>query len=207
MAKRKRGPVEPPLRRSCGAMAVHMMLLEQHPSFRTRQFKLEQAYLQQRAAGVSLAKLSVLTVNVVVNVVFKTAEQNISDAQVRSQISSLNRDYSAKNADKATVPVPWQGLVTDSKIRFKLHAINRKQTSVASVTQHDEVKRASGGGIAPFKPKLFLNMWVCALGGGLLGYAQFPGGPAASDGVVINYKAFGTSGTAKKPFNLGRTAT
>ena len=42
---------------------------------------------------------------------------------------------------------------------------------------------------------------------GLLGYAQFPGGQPETDGVVINYKAFGTTGTAQAPFNLGRTAT
>jgi hypothetical protein len=45
------------------------------------------------------------------------------------------------------------------------------------------------------------------LGGGLLGYAQFPGGPAATDGVVILNTAFGSVGTAAAPYNLGRTAT
>jgi pregnancy-associated plasma protein-A len=40
-----------------------------------------------------------------------------------------------------------------------------------------------------------------------LGYAQFPGGPKSTDGVVINYRAFGTMGTAQSPFNKGRTAT
>jgi len=48
---------------------------------------------------------------------------------------------------------------------------------------------------------------VCQLGGGLLGYAQFPGGPDATDGVVILHSAFGTNGTAAAPFNLGRTTT
>ena len=53
----------------------------------------------------------------------------------------------------------------------------------------------------------YLNLWACNLGGGLLGYAQFPGGPARSDGVVILHSALGTSGTAAAPFNLGRTTT
>src|SRR3712207_7728466 len=43
--------------------------------------------------------------------------------------------------------------------------------------------------------------------GPLLGYAQFPGGPAATDGVVILHSAFGTTGTATPPFHLGRTTT
>ena len=56
-------------------------------------------------------------------------------------------------------------------------------------------------------PDKNLNLWVCALSNGILGYAQFPGGPAATDGVVIDYRAFGTTGTAAAPFDLGRTAT
>ena len=41
----------------------------------------------------------------------------------------------------------------------------------------------------------------------MLGYAQFPGGAAATDGVVILYTAFGNTGTVSAPYNLGRTAT
>ena len=48
---------------------------------------------------------------------------------------------------------------------------------------------------------------VCPLGSGLLGYAQFPGGPKDTDGVVILNTAFGTTGIARPPFNLGRTTT
>ena len=51
----------------------------------------------------------------------------------------------------------------------------------------------------------YLNLWTCNLGGGLLGYAQFPGGPAATDGVVIGNRFFGSTGLARAPFNLGRT--
>jgi hypothetical protein len=188
-------------------MGVHMLLLEQFPAFRARQFKLEQDYAKKRAAPLSLATMRAVTVKVVVNVVYQTAAQNVSDAQVASQIAVLNRDFSAKNPDKANVPAPWQGLVTDAKIQFKLYRITRTQTGVASFSYNDDVKKPAKGGIAPLQPQKYLNLWVCALGGGLLGYAQFPGGPTATDGVVINYKAFGTSGSAAAPFNLGRTAT
>ena len=53
----------------------------------------------------------------------------------------------------------------------------------------------------------YLNIWVCQLGGGVLGYAQFPGGDPATDGVVITTTAFGRGGTAQAPFDLGRTTT
>jgi len=92
-------------------------------------------------------------------------------------------------------------------VRFKLAKVIRKRTTKASFDTDDSVKRASSGGLAPFSPATHLNLWVCALSGGVLGYAQFPGGPASTDGVVIDYRAVGTRGSAQAPFNLGRTAT
>jgi hypothetical protein len=188
-------------------MAAHMLLLEKHPSFRARQFRLEQETARRRARAFKVAELPSATIGVVVHVVYKTAEQNISDAQINSQIKVLNRDFRPKNPARSNVPTPWKGLVTDSRIQFELHKITRTATPRSSFGTDDGVKRASSGGIAPLNPKKYLNMWVCALGGGLLGYAQFPGGPASTDGVVITYRAFGTMGTAEVPFKKGRTAT
>jgi hypothetical protein len=188
-------------------MASHMMLLEQYPEFRTRQFKLEQEYASRRREGLSVAKLKLVTVDVVVNVIYRTAAQNVADAQIRSQVDVLNKDYAATNPDRSKVPAPWAGLVTDTRLRFRLARVRRVRTSVTAFGADDSMKRASSGGIAPLDPRTKLNVWVCALSGGLLGYAQFPGGPLATDGVVINSQAFGTRGTAQAPFNLGRTAT
>ena len=69
------------------------------------------------------------------------------------------------------------------------------------------MKYASSGGSNAWPTNQYLNIWVCNMSGGLLGYAQFPGGAAATDGVVIGYTCFGTTGTAQAPFNRGRTAT
>jgi hypothetical protein len=209
-AARKRadeGEDETPLRRGCGAMAAHMLLLEKNPTFRAKQFKLEQETQKKRTATLDVAAFPIARIKVVVNVVFRTATQNISDAQIQSQIKVLNQDFRAANTDRSRTPTPWKGLVSDTRVEFVLHKVTRTQTSRATFGIDDGVKKSSGGGVPPLEPKKFLNLWVCALSGGLLGYAQFPGGPAATDGVVINYRAFGTSGTAMAPFNKGRTAT
>ena len=53
-----------------------------------------------------------------------------------------------------------------------------------------------------------MNIWVCNIDTGILGWAQFPaGGNPATDGVVIDYDKFGTTGTVSPPYNLGRTTT
>ena len=206
MAK-KQARAEEPLRRTCGAMAAHMMLLERFPSFRASQMRLEGATSKRRDEAEDVRQARIVTIKTVVNVVHNTDEQNVSTRQINSQITALNKDFRATNTDRSQTPQPWKGLVTDARIKFKLVKVTRTRTSRASFSHDDGVKRSTGGGIAPFQPKTHLNIWVCPLSGGLLGYAQFPGGPTATDGVVINYRAFGTTGTAQAPFNRGRTAT
>jgi Pregnancy-associated plasma protein-A len=207
MARRRKKSRQVPLRRSCGAMAAHMMLLERYPSFRASQMRLEGATARRRDTRFDLRQSAIVTIKTVVNVVYKTEDQNISQQQINSQIAALNKDFRATNSDKSQTPAPWQGLVTDTRVKFSLVKVVRVKTDVDGFSHDDGVKRASTGGVAPFNPTTHMNIWVCALTGGLLGYAQFPGGPSSTDGVVINYRAFGTMGTAQAPFNKGRTAT
>jgi len=87
------------------------------------------------------------------------------------------------------------------------NGIVRKLTTSTSFSTNDNVKRSANGGSDAWPSSSYLNLWVCNISGGILGYAQFPGGSAATDGVVVNYNAFGTIGTAAAPFNKGRTAT
>jgi len=207
MAKRRKTDDGSPLRRQCGAMAAHFMLLEKYPAFRGAQMRLEAATARRRAADLDAQRTTMATIKTIVHVVYNTDEQNISTAQINSQIAAMNKDFRATNADKSQTPAPWLGFVTNARLQFKLVQVTRRQTRKASFTSDDGVKKKATGGIAPITPKTHVNLWVCPLGGGLLGYAQFPGGPTATDGVVINYQAFGTMGTAKAPFNKGRTAT
>jgi len=205
MAKRQTGSGE--LRRTCGTMAAHMMLLERFPAFRMNQMRLEAGTARRRQTTEDLRQAPIVTIKTVVHVLYNTPEQNVTTKQINSQISVLNKDFRATNPDRGATPDPFKGLVSDARIKFKLVNVTRTRTATEAFSHDDGMKRRSGGGIAPFEPKTHMNMWVCALSGGLLGYAQFPGGPQATDGVVINYRAFGTTGTAQVPFNKGRTAT
>lgn len=204
----------------CGAMEAHQRLCEMFPEFRVRRAQIYAATEVMVRRGIAfqrVAKKVPVTIPVVVHVVYNTAAENISDAQIASQIVALNRDYSAGNPDKSITPTPWKGLIVDSLIRFALAAkdpkgkatkgITRTHTAQKSFTTDDKVKHAATGGANAWPTGKYLNLWVASLGGGLLGYAQFPGGPSATDGVVILNTAFGTNGTAAAPFNLGRTAT
>ena len=95
----------------------------------------------------------------------------------------------------------------NTNIQFVLDTVIRKSTTKTSWTTNDAMKKSSQGGINPTSPTLKLNLWVCNLSGGILGYAQFPGGSSTTDGVVIDDNAFGSTGTVAAPYNKGRTAT
>ena len=204
-------------RRYCATSEVHRLLLNTDPEYARNRSEIENFADVESARGFAAAVPKVRTINVVVHVVYKTSQQNISDAQIKSQIRILNEDYAKANADATKVPAVFKPLHADTKIQFKLASkdifganssgITRTKTAKNSFSFNDAVKASSSGGADPWPAHRYLNVWVCNLGGGLLGYAQFPGGPAKTDGIVILNRAFGTRGTATAPFHLGRTAT
>jgi Pregnancy-associated plasma protein-A len=207
-----------PKRRQCGTMVLHEKLSERYPSYRQNQERIEQGIRRSILSGqAERLTRKLLTIPVVVHVVYKLPVENISDAQVKSQIAVLNKDFRASNPDKSKVPPVWKGLVADANLKFALakkdpkgkatSGITRTKTARDSFGTGNDVKKKARGGADAWPTDRYLNIWVCNLAEQLLGYAQFPGGPAATDGVVILYSAFGTSGAAAAPFNLGRTAT
>ena len=209
MAKKSKKSRRAKLRRSCGAMAAHMALLEQYPSFRANQMRLEGATNRRRDARFDLRKAKIVTIKTVVNVVYNTAEQNISQAQINSQIKAMNKDFRATNPDKSGTPAPWLGLVTDSRIQFKLVKVTRTKTTQTGFTHDDRVKKASDRRHrARSSRTTHLNLWVCAAAPAACSATRsFPADrrqPTASSSTI---SAFGTIGTAQAPFHKGRTAT
>ena len=144
---------------------------------------------------------------VVVNVLYRTAAENISDAQIASQIATLNNDFGATNADVNKIPSEFAAVAAgDTKIKFRLDRVIRKSTTVRSWRTNDAMKKSSSKGQDAYKPANYFNIWVVGDMGGVLGYATFPESAGLwNDGVVIAGKYFGN--TASAPYNLGRTAT
>jgi GEVED domain/Pregnancy-associated plasma protein-A/Fibronectin type III domain/Secretion system C-terminal sorting domain len=204
--------------RNCGSVEHHQHLIQAHPEIVNNRRLIEentQRYEKQQLTDKATG--TVYTIPVVVHIVYRAAAENITDAQVQSQIAVLNEDYRLLNADNVNTPSLFAGLKADAQIQFCLAqqdptgavttGITRTITTKTSFGTNDAVKAASTGGKAPWNTASYLNLWVCNIGGGILGYAQFPGGPAATDGVVIDYRYFGRGGSAVAPYDKGRTGT
>ena len=200
----------------CGTTEVMQRLFQEDPTYQGRLQEIENN-IQNYSATHSEGTRTVTTIPVVVHVVYKTAAQNISDAQIQSQIDVLNEDFRKLNADAVNVPAVWQSIAADCEINFCLASqdpsgnatsgIIRTSTTKTSFSDNDDVKHANKGGQDAWNRDAYLNIWVANLGSGLLGYAQFPGGPPTTDGVVIKYNAFGRTGNVAAPYNKGRSAT
>ncbi|SES81106.1 GEVED domain-containing protein [Hymenobacter actinosclerus] len=206
-----------PTKRACASMEVLERQLAADPAMALRLRGIEaqtEAFIDN---AVAYRATGTLTIPVVVHVLYNTSAQNISDAQIASQLAVLNEDFNKLNSDVSKAPAAFASRAADVGIQFVLAkrdpsgnattGIERKQSSVSSWSTDDRIKSTSTGGLNAWPSGQYLNLWVGNLGGGILGYAQFPGGAASTDGVVITTSGFGRGGSSGAPFNLGRTTT
>ena len=159
-----------------------------------------------------------------INTVGNVYGENISIAQIESQIQVFNEDFRRLEESRGA-EITNYGLGVDTGIEFCLAQVDPDGNPTNGITRHyyeqsswtsteinTEVKPETY-----WDPELYLNMWTVSsmpsIFGETLGYAQFPGGPAETDGVVAAAKFFGSSDSddgsfqLSAPFDLGRTMT
>lgn len=207
--------------RNCQAMEVLALQLSKDPKMAARVAQIEEFTYQFENYMANKGKpggggdpgptpyTGIVTIPVYVHVIYDVTKpaQNISDAQIQSQIDVLNEDFRKLNTDVTYTPSEFAGFAVDSEIRFTLAGITRKASTVVNWGTNDAMKFSSNGGVDAINPSKNLNIWVCNISSSILGYAQFPGGAAATDGVVVGPNFFGRTGYLSAPFNKGRTAT
>ncbi len=219
----------------CASSEYEAMLQKNDPKRMTNaQFEAWLAPLIENAKNNKSQNGGIITIPVVVHVIHSGqalgAAPNITDNQVKSQITVMNNDYRkmASTPGFNTNPVG-----ADTMIQFALakvdpngnptdgiDRINLCETSWATTAIDDYVKP-----LTIWDPTRYMNMWsVNFADSSLLGYAQFPsgsglpglnanGGYADTDGVVANFSTFGSSdyddGTFMliAPYDKGRTMT
>jgi hypothetical protein len=196
--------------------------------------KQKQANINNKTA------LSIYTIPVVIHIIhngdpINTSSshtgENISDAQAISQIKVLNEDF-RKIAGTPGFGNTGYKLGVDCLINFVL----AKQDPYGVLTtgiEHINLDKEEWTDdeidvlvkpVTHWDPTKYLNIWSVKFSVNLLGYAQFPSnsnlmgldsyeGDANTDGIVLNYDAFGTfaeddgSFELNQNYNKGRTAT
>lgn len=217
--------------RNCGTDAYNAQLLESNPKMMggdAYENLMESKIAQVKAAMIANPNRALqYTIPVVVHVIHNGEAigvgANISDAQVISQIQVLNEDFRRiigsrgfnTNPSGADVEVEFclakqtpDGCVTNGIDRVDMSAISTSWGGSGATSNTNTILKPS----TTWDASQYMNMWsVNFSDGSLLGFAQFPGGPANTDGVVSNYTYFGSNDAAgvtiPGAFNLGRTMT
>jgi len=173
------------------------------------------------------AEQSVYTLPIVFHVVYRTATENISTAQILSQLQILNEDFARLNADTINTPAGFRPAAANTGIQFCLATRDPQGNSTTGIVRYSYPSGTNfttsyvDGTIKPatiWNPEQYFNFWIVPLSGSILGYAQFPvsslpglsgSASANTDGVVCLHTSIGRppanpfSGT----YNAGRTAT
>lgn len=213
--------------RKCATMNVLEKRIQHNPALKQL---MEQSEIQTQERIMSNrihnGSRQIITIPVVVHVIWNDPIENVSDAQIYSQIEVLNEDFRLLNADSLEETHPFWFYSTDAQIEFCLatrdpngnptSGITRTQTTEVAWLDEDFdlIKSTADGGRDNWDPNQYLNIYVVNLDGSTLGFASFPDELSFNpdnDGVVIRYEAFGYLGTAGSgDFSVndgGRTAT
>ncbi|MGZ2369884.1 zinc metalloprotease [Ancylomarina sp. YFZ004] len=206
----------------CGSMKVLNRKLKENPSLESRMYNIEKHTRKLITGKANNLKgkpggkpgggdpaptpyQGSITIPVIVNIL-EDASHPITQAHITSQIDILNEDFNDLNPLTGGVPNEFNNDVANVDITFVLAGVNRKTSTKTSWGTNDAMKLSSQGGMDATDPANKLNFWICEIGGGILGYAQFPGGELATDGVVIGSDFFGEN-TRGAEYGHGRTAT
>ncbi len=221
----------------CGTVEYQKML---HPEHSIEEIRFENWLKNQQVKpmlksfsthGTSTATYVIpVVVHVIHNGEAIGTGTNISDAQIISQISVLNKDFKRLNTDAGQTPTQFLPVAGSLDIEFVLakqdpegldtNGITRVQGTKTSwtYTEHAQFKALSY-----WPAEDYLNIWVINFNDpqGFIGYAQFPestlpglensSSDRLTDGVVINYRDFGSIDDGpfdlETQYNKGRTTT
>ncbi len=197
--------------------------------------KIEEAKKHRNAQSPN----AVITVPVVIHIISNGdaigVNENITDAQALSQITTLNQDFRKM---LGTPGYNTSAVGADLEIEFCL--AQRKPDNITPTNGIDRVTKTAANyatmaatealkTATQWDPTKYFNIWTVYFSDvtttemyGTLGYAQFPstsglsglasnGGSASTDGLVVDYRCFGSSDIASGPYftgyDKGRTAT
>lgn len=170
------------------------------------------------------AQEQIYTIPVVVHVVWRDSQENISDEQIAGQMTVLNLDFNKLNCEIPLIEPEFRDRAADIGFAFCLATIDPAGQPTSGITRTtttiDDIGKAIHistnrrriyytdlGGADAWNPQEYLNIWVCDMGDvGESGFGSRPGiNIEAEDGVLCDFRNFGY--TTTPGHETGRTMT
>lgn len=153
-----------------------------------------------------------VVIPIVFHIIYHLPEQNISEQQILSQLKALDNGFNFP--ERKYIDPEFLASVASCDFNFGLAAYDPAGNQHAGITRTYTDKKVFGnldiisssrGGKDPWDTNRYLNVWICNLGGEVLAFTGSKGQASGFDGIVIDFEAFGTTGTSKWPHHLGKT--
>lgn len=221
----------------CGTTEYLEWLQAQYPNEFPEETQFEQ-WMQTKIAATKAQKnpSTVFQIPIIFHIIHNGEPigqgTNVHSEYIYAQIEQLNDDFRKKTGtcgnnyhpDGVDTNIEFYPVIVDNECNDLVEpGINRINRNYFNFPAPPYDKPTMNIDVKPetiWNPNQFYNVWVAPLGGGLLGFAQFPsnsgfsdmpsGGPADTDGSVITYSSVGSSATpfpSGAPYNKGRTLT
>lgn len=163
----------------------------------------EQVYeILDNLTGYNIEERANIEIPVVVHILYRLEEDNISDEQVLEQIEILNDAFNGHALTDADIPSEFMQSVAAVNFKFCLvntdpdgnvvSGITRKEVETINIGSLDRIYYDAQGGVDAWDTDRYLNIWVAETTKDIIGKASFPGiGPAEEQGIVMDVQYFG----------------
>jgi PKD repeat protein len=191
----------------CSTSEVAQQLRALHPELAQDWENYKTAVSQKQ--GKSYRSTQTYIIPVVFHILYTTAAQNISDAQIFAQITRLNTDYRKLNTDLSTAVNGFDTIADDVNIEFRLAKLDPDgicTNGIDRIYTHKTYQAGESAKLNQWPREKYLNIWVVndiagsTASATILGYAHFPSDVATMlfpyDGIIAIYGTVnGTSRT------------
>ncbi len=188
---------------NCGSHTQMKKLYAENPSLETDYKKLVNRYQENRM--VHGKSVTVRIIPIVFHIVHEYGPENVSDQQIYDQMQILNEDFLKNNADTSVVISPFDTIIGDAMIEYRLATIDpygNCTNGIEHIYNHNSNQGDDYSKLYQWDRDKYLNVWLTKTIGsaGVAGYAYYPTGVTGTgffrDGIIILHDYVGSIGTS-----------
>jgi PKD repeat protein len=184
---------------SCGSHTQMKKLYAENPGLEEDYRKLVNRYKENRI--VNGKSTTVRIIPIVFHIVHEYGEENVSDQNIYNQMDILNEDFRKLNADTNVVISPFDTIIGDAYIEFRLATLDpwgNCTNGIEHIYNHNTNQGDDYSKLNQWDRDKYLNVWLTKTIGsaGVAGYAYYPTGTTGTgffrDGIIILHDYIGS---------------
>lgn len=187
---------------TCGSHTQMKKLYAENPGLEEDYKKLLNRYKENRV--INGKSTTVRVIPIVFHIVHEYGVENVTDQQIQDQMTILNEDFLKMNADTNIVIAPFDTIIGDAYIEFRLATLDpwgNCTNGIEHIYNHNTNQGDDYSKLSQWDRDKYLNVWLTKTIGsaGVAGYAYYPTGVTGTgffrDGIIILHDYVGSIGT------------